>query len=63
MGQILEDTVSFIDDDENLVDADGTWMSATQIRNQTNGEDYYRELKFRSLQAIFRRVSTYVLHS
>ena len=60
LGQILDDAVSFIDDDENLVDADGTWMSATQIRNQTNGEDYYRELKFRSLQAIFRRVSTYV---
>jgi tRNA C32,U32 (ribose-2'-O)-methylase TrmJ len=61
LGQILDDAVSFIDDDENLVDADGTWMSATQIRNQTNGEDYYRELKFRSLQAIFRRVSTYVI--
>lgn len=59
--QIFDDTISFIDDDENLIEAaDGKWMSATQIRNETNGEDYYRELKFRSLQAIFRRVSTYI---
>lgn len=58
--QIFDDTISIIDDDENLIEADGKWMSATQIRNETNGEDYYRELKFRSLQAIFRRVSTYI---
>ena len=58
--QIFDDAISLIDDDENLIEADGKWMSATQIRNETNGEDYYRELKFRSLQAIFRRVSTYI---
>lgn len=32
------------------------YMSATEMRNETNGEDHYRDLKFRSLQAIFIRV-------
>lgn len=51
----LEDEGS-LRDDENEMQVEGKWMSSTEIRNETNGEDYYRELKFRALQTIFRRV-------
>jgi hypothetical protein len=53
----LEDEASSRDD-ENEMQVEGKWMSSTEIRNETNGEDYYRELKFRALQTIFRRVRT-----
>lgn len=63
VNEIFEAAVSSIDDDsfsrddENDINVEGKWMSSTEIRNETNGEDYYRELKFRALQTIFRRVS------
>ena len=41
---------------ENILE-DDKWMRAAELRNE-NSPEYYRALKFRAIQAIFRRVIT-----
>lgn len=50
-------------DNDDSTKVEKKYMSATELRNETNGEDYYRDLKFRALQAIFRRVMIIVIMS
>ena len=54
---IVDNDSTDIEKLENGEKVEKRYMSATELRNETNGEDHYRDLKFRALQAIFRRVS------